>query len=166
MVSDEYYLLKEDEGQIFQEWQEQKHITTFAVQLHKEHMELTKNGIVVKEEDVVKYCILQMCQGDNFDWQDMTTYNNKLDNKKSQPWIISKSWLQIERHTNKILVALTKRAQYKSTAGIEEVDESMANDIRQYIESLERSKEEEHVDKEKLQFNNEQILSIQNNLHG
>ena len=45
----------------------------------------------------------------------------------------------------------TKRAWYKSAARIQEASKEMGADIRQYMESLASSKEEERADKANLQ---------------
>ena len=57
-----------------------------------------------------------------------------------------------------------KKARYDSAAGIQEASEEMGAEIRQYMESLASSKEEDQTDKANLQEANERVLAMQGNL--
>ena len=59
-----------------------------------------------------------------------------------------------------------KRARHESAAGIQEADEEMGAEIRQYMESMASTKEEERADKANLREANERMLAMQNNLQG
>ena len=112
--------------------------------------------------------MLQMYKRGDFDRQDMTTYEAKANDQKTLELAMDyfEGLVAAQEEVEQNVGGPNKRARYESAAGIQEASEEMGAEIRQYMESLASSKEEERADKANLQEANEWMLAMQGDLQG
>ena len=146
----------------YRDWTDDEHITAYDARVGKEHGKLEENEITIDKDDVVEQYVLQMYKRGDFDRRDMMIYKAKTDDQKILDLAMDycEGLVAAQEEFEQNIEGPTKRARYNSDAGIQEANEEIGAEIRQYMESLASSKEEEQADKANLQEANERMLAV------